>query len=340
MNAQQFNSTEFRLPNPGEVDGYDLLSTYLRNIGLIEDGEAVIKTSTPGEGNMNRTLRVQTKKRSFIMKQANAWVEKYPQVAAPRERALSEAAFYNQIKDNYTVAQLMPGLLKLDSKNYILAIEDLGTANDFTSIYDEGTKLSAVEVKELSSFLTALHSLPASVDDRATLQNKELRLLNHEHIFVFPFTKSHGLNLDNLQPGLAAIALPFVDNEELKNKASRLGEQYLSDGLTLLHGDFYPGSWLRTSSGTKVIDPEFCFYGHAEFDLGVCIAHLHLSGQDQFIIDSFVEQYKKPADFKADLFSAFTAIEIIRRLIGLAQLPLKLSIENKKLLLEKAANFL
>ena len=41
-----------------------------------------------GEGNMNYTLRVRTNGRSIILKQARPWVEKYPVIDAPDERAV------------------------------------------------------------------------------------------------------------------------------------------------------------------------------------------------------------------------------------------------------------
>ena len=51
---------------------------------------------------MNCTLRVTTTRRSFILKQARPWVEKYPQIAAPVERARVEAAFYAAVADQRT----------------------------------------------------------------------------------------------------------------------------------------------------------------------------------------------------------------------------------------------
>jgi len=79
-----------------------------------------------------------------------------------------------------------------------------------------------------------------------------------------------------------AIEIPFEDHgsNELTLRAKELGDLYLSDGPTLLHGDFYPGSWLRTTQGIRIIDPEFAFTGAAEFDVGVFAAHLAFTGLD------------------------------------------------------------
>ena len=54
-----------------------------------------------------------------------------------------------------------------------------------------------------------------------------------------------------------------------------LGERYLrQNGSSLIHGDLFPGSLLQTGSGElRVIDPEFCFCGDPEFDIGVFYAN-------------------------------------------------------------------
>jgi 5-methylthioribose kinase len=116
-----------------------------------------------------------------------------------------------------------------------------------------------------------------------------------------------------------------------------LGEKYLKKGTKLLHGDFYPGSWLKTASGLKVIDPEFSFLGDAEFDLGVMIAHLKMAKFDSIQIDEIVKEYTNRSTLDLNLLAQYTGVEILRRLIGLAQLPLKLELHEKLQLVEEAA---
>ncbi len=105
-----------------------------------------------------------------------------------------------------------------------------------------------------------------------------------------------------------------------------------------MHGDYYPGSWLRTQKGTKIIDPEFAYLGHAEFDLGVFVAHLKMAQTDDQVIANALAGYEA-SDRKFDhaLFAGFCGAEILRRVIGLAQLPLDLTLEEKEQLLQWAA---
>jgi 5-methylthioribose kinase len=156
-----------------------------------------------------------------------------------------------------------------------------------------------------------------------------MRKLNHEHIFHFPFQKNNGLHLNSIQKGLAEVAAPYQQDDFLKRKISRMGEIYLSQGRSLLHGDFYPGSWLKTDQGIKMIDPEFAFQGPPEFDLGVMFAHMLMAQQGTATLRHVWLKYDAPIDFDQGLLSAFAGVEIMRRVIGIAQLPLNLSIAEK-----------
>ncbi len=77
---------------------------------------------------------------SFILKQSRPWVEKYPGVAAPWDRALGEARFYREVEVRETVAKYLPKLLGFDSKERLLRVEDLGELQDFTFLYSHGGK--------------------------------------------------------------------------------------------------------------------------------------------------------------------------------------------------------
>jgi 5-methylthioribose kinase len=110
----------------------------------------------------------------------------------------------------------------------------------------------------------------------------------------------------------------------------------MEDGDVLLHGDFYPGSWVRSKGGPKVIDPEFAFFGHAEYDVGVLRAHLILAGYREEFSGGVYASYDPVPGFDQALADGFAGIEIMRRLIGVAQLSLSRSLEEKQLLLERS----
>lgn len=316
------------------------LTSYLRERNIIALSQEVLATEKPGEGNMNYTIRVKLNDGSLIVKQSNPYVEKYPSVPAPQERALAEAAFYKKISTNSILTAMMPSFIAVDEENFINAMEDLGEANDFSFLYQSKDNLLATDVQSLCEYLSELHNSFITDQPNGDYSNMALRKLNHEHIFVYPLMEDNGFDLNTVQTGLQELSLKYKKLDSLKVAANKLGEQYLSNGTHLIHGDFYHGSWVNAAGKLYVIDPEFCHYGAPEFDLGVMLAHLHLTGEQSSTFELVEKYYKKSTGFNQDLCEAFTGIEIMRRLIGLAQLPLKLSLQEKESLLQKACSLL
>ncbi len=227
----------------------------------------------------------------------------------------------------------MPVLLGLDEVSRILMLEDLGEAQDCTSLY-RGERLTRDDIEELAAYLSHLHGAFINSADKSDFSNREMRALNHQHIFSIPLMQSNGLNLDAITPGLEKAAEDLKNNVAYVEKVTSLGETYLADGMALLHGDFFPGSWLRTGKGLQVIDPEFCFFGPPEFDLGFFIAHLYLAEQPDGFADLLLESYKTDRSPDRQLINQFAGTEIMRRLTGVAQLPLNYGIEKKRQLLD------
>lgn len=312
------------------------LQDYLVRRGWIDESESITSLEKPGEGNMNYTLRVSTPIRTLIVKQSRDYVEKYPTIVAPAERAVIEGNFYEAVQSVPMLAEQMPQLLGIDPENNILVLEDLGQAQDYTNLYQPGQLLGDEEWETLTDYLANLHHHFVLVTPTPVFRNRAMRALNYEHLFVYPFLPDNGFDLDTVQPGLQELAMPYKTDRALKAAVQRLGDVYLADGSTLLHGDYYPGSWLRTDVGPKIIDPEFCFYGAPEYDLGVFVAHLQMARQPESIIGQVLAAYREAGSFDDGLRQQFTAIEVMRRLIGLAQLPLHLSLDQKAQLLAEA----
>lgn len=312
------------------------LSAYLQANKWLMDAETITSVEVPGEGNMNFTLRVITNNRSFIIKQSRAYVEKYPQVAAPTERVLREAEFYEQVQNHTSLSHMMPNLIGLDKDNSIMLMDDLGPGTDYAYLYKKGETISEKDLLTVIDFIANLHTSITIDTTEKRIPNKKMRALNHEHIFKYPYLQENGIDLDAILPGLKKGASFLKQDEALKKEVEKLGERYLQDGNILLHGDYFPGSWLKTASGVKIIDPEFCFFGFAEFEIGVTIAHLKMAAQPAALIEKALQHYKTKAPLDVALCEKFVAIEIIRRIIGLAQLPLQIDLEKRITLLKEA----
>lgn len=316
------------------------LTLYLKSKDWLTNNESIVAVEKPGEGNMNFTLRITTETRSFIVKQSREYVEKYPQVAAPVERVLTEAKFYEVTETVPSLKAMMPTLVGLDKENNVMVMNDLGNGSDFTYLYQLGKKILEEDLFSVVDFAATLHTSITVQTQEDRITNTKMRALNHEHIFNYPYVLNNGINLDDILPGLQKEAERFKTDEPLKKAVKELGDLYLQDGNTLLHGDYFPGSWLATVQGLKVIDPEFCFFGKPEFEIGVLLAHLKMANQANTLIEKAVDRYKSLADLDTVLCYKFMGIEILRRIIGLAQLPLEINLEKRVKLLNEARKIL
>lgn len=305
--------------------------------GWIEGGEVVERVEPAGPGNMNLVLRVVTSRRSLVVKHGRPFVERYPHLAAPPGRTAVEARWYALVAERPEVAGRLPRLLGADRTNQVLVLSDLGPAADFTGVY-AGDRLDDETLDELAGWLSGLHVAFRDDEDARQIENAGMRRLNHEHIFEVPLRTEGGVDLDAITPGLSKFAGSLRRDRRLRSAIEALGAAYLGPGTTLLHGDYYPGSWLGGPGGPYVIDPEFGFYGPPEFDLGVMLAHLELSGHPAGTLDRALDAYLAQATVDAALAWAFCGVEVIRRLLGVAQLPLRADLARKAHLLEVGAD--
>ena len=313
------------------------IKEYLVTKGWLSSDEHIKRIEKPGEGNMNLVLRVIPRNAaSFILKQARPWVEKYPDIEAPVERIQVEYQYYRYIHKYRALATVSPTILGFDKENSVLLMEDLGDAVDYTGIYHKKNLFSYQELEAAISYLNQLKSIP--IPQRYP-SNLTLRKLNHQHIFQLPFSENQ-FNLDCIQPGLQKLSEGCKQDRDLIHQVKQLGTTYLIKGEFLQHGDFYPGSMLSTSEGLKVIDPEFSFIGPEEWDLAIFIAHLFLSNTSSELINEAYCMFIKTNAFSQIRLAGYAGTEILRRLLGLAQLPLELTLDQRKQLIEHSISWI
>ncbi len=315
------------------------LGYYLKQLRLIDGADHVISIEKPGEGNMNFVARIITTKTSLILKQANPYVQKYPHIPAPIERSLVEARFYQTIKHSKGLAAYMPNLLGVDAAHHILVLQNFNQATDYSFLYRKNNFLTDAELSQAVDFLNQVHQISLETLDGYP-SNLLLRQLNHEHIFRYPFLLDNGFYLNGIHVGLQELALRYKTDKNLKFRIEKLGEVYLTPDISLLHGDYYPGSWLKTEEGFKVIDPEFSFVGSREFELGVLLAHLKMTEAPIHQLTNLSKEYLANRRFNWNLCYQFAGVEIMRRIIGLAQLPLQCTLSEKEILLNEAYHYI
>lgn len=328
-----------------EAEDSTALCAYLVKQEWIAQTRRITAVNRAGEGNMNLVLRVVVDDgTSFILKQSRPWAEKYPSVDAPAARANIEAEYYQRTATQAALASRSPRLHHVDTDSHILMMQDLGAGADLSTLYRPDAKLDHDTLMALMDYLVVLHRSFRRPACGFVIENHPMRALNALHMFKLPFADDTSFDLDAITPGLAAVAADCRADSTLLARIQELERRYLATGDTLLHGDFFPGSVLLTAEGIKVIDPEFCFFGDAEFDVGVLLAHLTLAGQSPALIEQGLGHYTaRIADalpFSTPLCWHYAGVEILRRLLGLAQLPLTLELSAKQALVATARQWL
>jgi 5-methylthioribose kinase len=335
------NPTPISVKSSFRLDLEDLtgLQAYLVGRGFARAAETVT-AERAGEGNMNCVVRVRLPTRSLILKQARPWVEKYPSIAAPVERAASEARFYRFAAQSSCVAAMMPRLLDFDENSALLIMEDISPADTLLDCYQGARSFDRLQLNELARYTSALHRLTIPQGERAAFRNEAMRKLNHEHIFDIPLRMDGALSemLERITPGLDRAGDGLRRDRRFCAAVEKLGRRYLEpEGPNLIHGDLFPGSLLQMRPGQlRVIDPEFSFCGDPEFDIGVFYAHLLLSRHEDDTASFWLQLALENTPHSKPLVLQFAGVEIMRRILGVAQLPASLSLEAKRHLLEQS----
>jgi 5-methylthioribose kinase len=105
--------------------------------------------------------------------------------------------------------------------------------------------------------------------------NHALCKITEDLIFTEPYFQAEQNRWT--QPWLEATAAAFREDLDLHVAISRLKLKFMASPEALIHGDLHTGSIMVTESETKVIDPEFAFYGPMGFDLGAVLGNLIMS---------------------------------------------------------------
>jgi len=245
--------------------------------------DAPLTAKEVGDGNLNMVYIIQSAAdpaRSAVVKQALPYLRILGESwALTRERMRFETQALLQYN------KLTPGLAP--------------------EIYDHDDEMSLVVMENLDKHLimrkalVARQQLPRFADhistfmarnlfftsdlyltglEKKTLQaqyvNPHLNKIQEDFVFTNPLMESPENNWN-----------PLVDDEvkrvrangALKIAAAEMKESYMTHGQALIHSDLHTGSIMVNANDTRVIDPEFAFYGPMGFDIGAVLENLVLN---------------------------------------------------------------
>ncbi|PBB27610.1 MULTISPECIES: S-methyl-5-thioribose kinase [unclassified Mesorhizobium] len=104
--------------------------------------------------------------------------------------------------------------------------------------------------------------------------NVELCDITENLVFSDPYFDA---KMNRHTPQLDGVVAELRADRDLKVEAQRLKHIFAANAETLLHGDLHSGSIMVTDTETRMIDPEFAFYGPMAFDVGMLLANFWMS---------------------------------------------------------------
>jgi 5-methylthioribose kinase len=110
-------------------------------------------------------------------------------------------------------------------------------------------------------------------------RNQPLLRITVDLIFIEPYFAAERNR--HTSPHLDEAARTLRLDGAVKTAAAGFGHKFLNCPQALIHGDLHSGSVMVTDRDSRVIDPEFAFYGPIGFDLGAFFANLLLSWYSQ-----------------------------------------------------------
>ena len=102
-------------------------------------------------------------------------------------------------------------------------------------------------------------------------------------------------------PQLDETVRSLQEDVELRRHVTELKRLFLGSAEALVHGDLHTGSIMLTADDTRVIDPEFAFYGPMGFDVGAVLGNLFLAFFSQ-------EGHRNPPEYREWILEQITAV--------------------------------
>lgn len=195
--------------------------------------------------------------------------------------------------------------------------------------------------------------------------NPELCDISEALVYTEPYNdEMHRNNV--FAPIADFVKEKLYNDEELHCEVAKLKMDFMTRAQSLIHGDLHTGSIFINEDSTMVFDPEFCFYGPMGYDIGNVIANMIFAwangdvyGKTEFctwveevITDvvnltmekmrAYYEEHVTDTMCKNEAYknyymdtilsdtSAVTGLELIRRIVGMANVKDITSIEDKE----------
>lgn len=351
----------------------DVIEYCKEKLDLFES-DSILECKEIGDGNLNYVFRVWEPKtnRSVIIKQAGNTARISDDIKISTERIKIESEVLQlegrlapgRVPDVYLYDNVMNCCAMEDLSEYTILRQALLEQQIFPKLADHITTFM-VNTLLLTSDVVLDHKEKKEMVKQFI--NPELCEITEDLVYTEPY------NDYNHRNELYPLSREWIEREiygdpKLRMEVAKCKFAFMNHAQALIHGDLHTGSIFVRADDTKVIDPEFAFYGPMGYDVGNVIANLffarthadalHENEKNQDFIDwidetivAIIDQFQKKflqswKENATDLMakepgfdqwylqqvirdtSAVTGLELIRRIVGLAKVIDITSIED------------
>jgi 5-methylthioribose kinase len=244
---------------------------------IVGDDTSRWKIDEVGDGNLNLVYTVSSNSGNIIVKQALPYVrlvgDSWPlplsrsfyehevlvRQAKRDPGSVPQIFYFNKAQAIIAMEMLLPHVIlrkKLIAGEYVDGLaQRLGKFCARTAFRGSDLSLQTADKKS----------------DTAMFQgNLALMGITESLVFTEPYFAAE---MNHHTDGLDPIVKILRSDVEMKSVAQTMLLKFTANTETLCHGDLHSGSVMCTDNETKVIDPEFGFYGPMGFDIGMLISN-------------------------------------------------------------------
>ncbi|MBT2695287.1 S-methyl-5-thioribose kinase [Bacillus sp. ISL-55] len=351
----------------------DEVILYVKEKTAFFDKDAELSCTEIGDGNLNYVFRVidEQSGKSLIVKQAGDTARISDEFKLSTNRIRIES---NVLKLQGELAPgLVPDVYLFDDVMNCCVMEDLSDHTILRTALNEG-RIFPKLADDMTTFMVNTLLLTSDVvmehkAKKALVQdyiNPELCEISEDLVYSEPFTDHNSRN-DLFPPNKEWIEENIYGDDQLRFEAAKLKFAFMTNAQALVHGDLHSGSVFVKDDSTKVIDPEFAFYGPMGYDVGNVVANLmfawsraHVINADEKYVSWLEETIEDTVNLFAEKFLAswnenvtevmakeqgfdrwyldsvlkdtasVTGMEMIRRIAGLAKVKDLTTIADEK----------
>jgi 5-methylthioribose kinase len=247
-----------------------------------------LRVTEVGDGNLNLVFIVKDAAgpgRAAVVKQALPYLrcagESWP-LTRERMRFETQALrLYNELCPG-----LAPQVYDDDGEMSLMVMEFLGDhqvmrkplveRKRFPRFVDHITTFLATVLFRTSEFcLTGVQKK----EMQARFMNPHLNKLQEDFVYTNPYMDS---SENKWNPLIDAEVRAVRADSALKIQVAEMKEAYMTHAEALIHADLHTGSIMLNETDTRVIDPEFCYFGPIAYDVGALLQNLVLNHLSHF----------------------------------------------------------